>query len=512
MLKNIGSNWVVTALQIAVLMCITPYAIHALGKDDYGIWESIVALTGFLSLLVLGIPMASVRFIAEQAAKKDVEGTNRAIATCNGICIGLGALALVVGGVLYFVFDAFYLHGDSWDLGPDEINDARLAFGVVVVQVAAAFAMRLPYGVLEAHHDFVSRGAIMSLELVLRLGLTFALLAWNASLWVLASVQVLCMLTEFTACRVVIAKRYGHLRFSLARFDRTILRGILSFSLFAMLLNVGALLAFRIDALVIGKFLPPDEVTYYGAGNKFFEPLTQLVIGIGAVVMPMATALKTRGDADQLPGLLLKWSKVSLSLALVVGLYLVTLGPEFLACWLGPEFEERSGQVLQVLMLSFFLFLPVRGVALPMLMGVGRPERPAFALLAMGLLNLAISVALVRPLGILGVALGTAVPNVLFALTLLVLACRELSIGVGRYLSYVAFKATLGALPVAALGLVLKYVVEVEGLIPLLASGVGMVLVFGLTWILFVYKDDPYFDLRAELARRLGRGGPAASS
>ena len=45
-----------------------------------------------------------------------------------------------------------------------------------------------------------------------------------------------------------------------------------------------------------------------------------------------------------------------------------------------------------------------------------------------GVLNVVLSVALARPLGLAGVALGTAIPNVLFAAAVLVMACRELGV------------------------------------------------------------------------------------
>jgi len=511
--KSIGSNWVLNALQIATLMYLTPYVVGELGKDLNGVWVTVVSLTGFLSLLILGVPMASVRFIAEEVAKRDTAATNRAISTCFGICLALGVGALLIGAGLYGAFDVFFLRGDEWTIGAgaisaDQADDARLAFGIVVLQVAVAFAMRLPYGIFDAHHDFVLRNAIMALELVVRLTLTVLLLAWDASLWVLALVQVACMLTEFVVARIVIARRYPDLCFSLASFDRSLVKGVFSFSLFAMLLNVGSMLAFRTDAMVIGAHLDAVQVTFYDMGNKFFEPLTQLVLGIAVVVMPMATKLKTTGAEDELSDLLLKWSKVSLSLVLLIGLYLLILGPEFLAWWVGPEYEGPSGRVLQVLMLSFLIFLPVRGVALPILMGLGKPVRPALALLAMGAVNVAISVVLVRSMGIFGVALGTAIPNVLFAAALMLFVCRELSINVRSYVAYVGGRALLGALPVAGLGLWLKFGLRVEGLVPLLLSGVGMVLVFALTWVLFVYRDDPYLDLRAELAHRLRRSPP----
>src|SRR5207249_360659 len=117
-------------------------------------------------------------------------------------------------------------------------------------------------------------------------------------------------------------------------------------------------------------------------------------------------------------------------------LFLITLGPKFVAWWIGPEFEGPSGIVLQILMISCFVFLPVRGVALPVLMGLGKPRMPTIAFISAGVLNLVLSIVLAKPLGLAGVALGTAIPNVLFAGFVLVIACRELGIAVTGYLQY----------------------------------------------------------------------------
>ena len=186
---------------------------------------------------------------------------------------------------------------------------------------------------------------------------------------------------------------------------------------------------------------------------------------------------------------------------MLVGLYLLVLGPEFLGWWIGPSFVEPSGRVLQVLMISFLLYLPVRGVALPILLGFGQPARPAIALLGMGVVNLVLSIALVGSMGIFGVALGTAITNVLFAAVILVMACRALGVGVGEYLAYVTGRTLVGALAPLALLAWLKYGLHVEGIVPLVLAGVAMVVVFASTWILFVFKGDPYLDLHAAFAR-----------
>jgi len=44
--------------------------------------------------------------------------------------------------------------------------------------------------------------------------------------------------------------------------------------------------------------------------------------------------------------------------------------------------------------------------------------------------------------------------------------------------------------------------VGVESILGLIAAGSVTVLVFGITWIFFVYRNDPYVNLRIPLGRR----------
>jgi O-antigen/teichoic acid export membrane protein len=191
----------------------------------------------------------------------------------------------------------------------------------------------------------------------------------------------------------------------------------------------------------------------------------------------------------------LKWSKIALTLTLMVGMFLIVLGPRFIAWWIDPSFERPAGQVLQILMVSYFVFLPVRGVALPILFGLGKPGLPALGFLAAGLLNLGLSVWLVRPFGLAGVALGTAIPNVLFAGLVLVQTCREMDTSVVDFLRYVVPRALVGACPAFALLLWFRLGIQVQGLGGLAVAGTAMTALFALTCVGFVYRNDPYVNL-----------------
>jgi O-antigen/teichoic acid export membrane protein len=490
MLRNIGSNWGLTAVTIAATYVLTPFVIHTLGQDGYGTWTLITALTGYMSLLALGVPMACVRYLAQHVTERDTARTNSVIGSCVGLYLMIGAAAMVIGLTLTVALTALYGIPASLQA------QARVACGLMVVQVSLGFIGLLPEGIMFAHHDFVVRNVVRVASVLLRLGLTIGLLALHASLIVLAAIQLATLIFDSSTTLLLIHRRYPGVRVRLSDFEWNMVRRIFSFSMYVLLLGAGARLSFETDALVIGAVLGVGAIPFYAVANSLIVYLMEFTLAIAAVVSPMATKLETEGRRDELVGLFLKWSKISLSLTLMAGLFLIVLGPRFIGWWIAPDYERPAGVVLQILMISSFGFLPVRGVALPILMGLGKPRTPTIAFLAAGVLNLVLSIVLARPLGLAGVALGTAIPNVLFAAVVLVVACRELGIGLVAYLRYVVPRAAAGA--VLPLGLLIWFRsgMQVQSFVGLVTAGMSMVVLFGITWLLFVYRGDPYVDLR----------------
>lgn len=492
MLKNIGSYWAFSVAQVLMFLVLTPFTVNVIGKQGYGIWTYVLSTTAPLQLLVLGVPVATVRTVSRCLATKDYPGANRALGESISLAIVLGALAIVLGLALYAAFPTL---SADWGLRPEQAQDAGFALLLVSIQLALAFSLRLPYAVFNAHQDFVARNVIMGLGLLLRLGLTLILLSRRADLSTLAAVQLVVLFAEFALARAVSSRRHVPIRFTPCALNWAAAKSILSFSLFAFLLNMGTLLAFRLDAVVIGQYREPEDITVYGIGNKLFDPLYNLLMAIAMVVMPMATDLHTRGIQGALRDLFLKWSKIAVALILMVGGYLMVLGPAFLRWWIpASAYEELSSTLMQLLLVSLFLFLPVRAVALPILLGIGKPKGAALGLLAMGLANLGLSLALVQPYGLIGVALGTAIPNMLFSLWLAKNACSHLEVSFTDWARYSVLKAGLAALACVALLYAADQALPIEGIWPLIAAGLAYVLVYGSLQVLFVFRRDRLTD------------------
>lgn len=494
MLRNIGSNWVLTVLTVAVSYVMTPFVVRTLGESGYGTWTLVTAMTGYLGLVALGVPMACVRYVAEHVSLKEWTKANQTIGTCAGLYLMLGAGALMIGGGLWWAFTYY-------DIPLSYRGDAYAAFALMVVYIAFSFFSYLPEGIMYAHHDFVPRNLVRIGGLFLRFGLTIGLLGQHPSLLFLAAIQLIGLAFDFFVSLILIRVLYTNIRIDLRLFDRITLRRVLSFSLFVLLMAAGGSLSFETDALVIGALLGVAPIASYSFANSLVMYVLAFVVGIAAVVSPMATTLSSQGRNDELREMFLKWSKLSLSLTIPIALFLIVLGPHFIGLWIGPEHEGPSGDVLQVLTLSCFVFLPARGVALPILMGLGKARTPTIAFLVAGVVNLLMSAALARPLGLVGVALGTAIPNVVFAVFMIVVTCRELKLTVFDYTRYVVPRAALGAVPILALLMWFKVVIGVDGFGGLAAAGIAMAVAFGIIWLCFVYRDDPYVDVRSPLVR-----------
>lgn len=486
MLKKIGSNWIISFVSIGVTYILTPFLIRTLGTDGYGTWTLMTSITGYLSLLALGVPLASVRYFTKHIAEGDRHMLNKAISSCTGLYILIGACAMVIGIGMFIFFNMTYDIPSLWQ------SEARIAFFILVLWISAGFIGFLPEGIMLAHQDFVIRNLIRLIILLIRFGLILLLLTFFQSLFVLACIQLVCLIIEFLIAYFVIRCRYEGLRINLAYFDWSMVRRIISFSLYVLMLNMGVYLSFYTDSMVIGAFLDVNQIPFYSVANSLLVYLLELIIAIAAVVLPTATKLHTEGRMSDLREIFLKWSKITISITLLIGLFLIVLGPRFIGWWINSSFEGPGGRVLQILMVSSFLFMPIRGVAQPMLMGLGKVGLPTIAFLLAGILNLLISLVLVSPWGLKGVAVGTAIPTGLFSLFMMIFACRQLEVSLLTYIRYVLLRPILGSLPVLALLLWFRMGFEVSGLVGLASAGVTTVVVFVIIWIFFVFKGDPY--------------------
>jgi O-antigen/teichoic acid export membrane protein len=142
-------------------------------------------------------------------------------------------------------------------------------------------------------------------------------------------------------------------------------------------------------------------------------------------------------------------TRVALTLVVGVTVCVVGFAEPLIARWMGPGFE---GSVIPLYVLALTgIVLVGQGPLGNILIGTGRHRLVAFVSLGEALANLAISLVLVRRYGIVGVAIGTAIPVTIANLFILLpAACRQVGLSVVSFARLVATAPLVGAIPAVA--------------------------------------------------------------
>jgi O-antigen/teichoic acid export membrane protein len=116
---------------------------------------------------------------------------------------------------------------------------------------------------------------------------------------------------------------------------------------------------------------------------------------------------------------------------------------------MGPSYAELSGRVLAILSLPLLLYAGTHAMG-GIMIGVEKHKPMAIAMLAEAIANVALSLALLPRLGIVGVAWGTAVPSVVSSACFWPLyICRSLDIPINAYFRTVWIRPWLAVVPFA---------------------------------------------------------------
>ena len=505
MLRNIGSNWFLMAVNGLSMLVLMPFNLAHLGTNQYGLWLVISALNAYLFLLHLGVPAASVRQMTQAIATGDDVTLNRVITSCAALYLGLGLMVGVLGIPLMLYFE------QSYKMAPDLQATAHLAFVLSLIWTGLSFITTMPYAILAAQQSFVPKNMLMTFGIAVRLVINPLLIDLYPNLAALAAVNLAVGIIEATVAWGYIFRSFPNIRPRLSFFQRGTVRSIIGFSVFVFLMALGSQLSFQTSSLVIGQLMTSADVVSFAVPNSLMLILMQFLGGIAAVILPVTTNLQTRGDWPALQDLLYRSTKISLALSWCAGLFLIVFGPAFLALWIKSAYTPEAGQSLRILTASYLIFLPVRGVAEPMLMGLGKAKWPTIATLLAGVLNLLLCLVWVRSYGLLGAAWATFVSNVVLSGALVAMICREVSVSVRHYVLTTLPLATAGGLAALAVLSIWQRSWQPSGLIGLAIAGALTVFVSVAIWSQLVLRNDPHVVIPA-LAVLLDGKRPWAST
>lgn len=498
---NAGASYLRFAISMAVMFVMTPFIIRHLGARDFGLWSLTFAVLGFFALVDCGFATSTVKFVAECRGAGDVDRRNRLVSTLAVVYLGLaGAAALALAALSPWYGHLFGVPGDQ---------RAR-ALAVLWILAMRAVVFALPLGLFQGVLFGEQRlWMINAVQVVSTLG--YAAAAWfalerGAGIVGLAWVNLGAMLAEYLTYTVLCFVFVPGLRVLPRLADRSHFREMASFSVSQLLVNVAALVRLRTDPIIVTLFLPLPYVAAYAVALRIAESSLLLTKQAINAMTPLVAQVCGEGDAQKVRFMLVNAARFAFGGAVILSTPVCCLARDILRLWVGPQFEVAAPTLI-VLMVAMALVVP-QMVAANVLVMNGHHALSARAQVWGMALNVAVSVLLVRPLGLAGVAVGTLVATVVVDLGYSVSQACLLH-GVPRRV-YARRVLLAGALPgllqaVITLGLRAQWQPHHLGAVAAI-SAPGAVAACALFWWCFVEPSEKHL-LASKL---LGRAGHAS--
>jgi O-antigen/teichoic acid export membrane protein len=469
--KNVVTNYLRFIMGGLIGLVITPIMVHVMGDGSYGLWVTVFSFTGYFGLFDQGIRPSLVRYISRDHARDDREGLERTVNTAIALFTVVGLIALGVTAVVAARF-VHWFHIDP--------ANARVASTVVLV-AGGSVAVGFPLGVYGAVLSGLQRYDLgngigiavaivraLAFVAVLRLGGGLVGLAWAS----LAMSLIGYLLSWIAVRRLLPGLRYG-LRF--VTRDHVSLIG--SYGGIAILGALATSITFQTDALVITAFMSAAAVTPFALAAGLVENVRAIVHSATYVLSPTASELETRGETGKLHAMLIAGSMYSVLLSWPVLAGLLVFGRGFLVTWVGPQYASASS-LLAILAVPTLISLP-QSAASALLFGVSRHKGVVTLSMLNALLNLGLSIWWVKPFGLTGVAMGTAIPlGLISGMAMMLYACHALEMPFSRYLWEGMGRPGLACLAFAIPALAVEWLWHPVGWVPLAAATGGCWAVF----------------------------------
>lgn len=400
-LRNLITNIVSLGSRMLVGLWLTPYLVSHLGAAAYGFIPIVLILTGYLGIVTGSLNTSISRFLVISIHQGDWKAANNNFNTAffsNMAIIGLQVPLFV------FVLDKFSLffivpaslHTDVSDL----IFFSLASFSISVFSTVFSSSMF-------AYNRVDLMRMIDVIAVIFRLGTIIVLFVVDTpKLYYVGIGELAATLVTISISFIFWKKLTPDLRISLTCFDKARLRKILSMSGWVLVSNVGYLLFFSIDLVVVNRFIGVEEAGQYATVQQWSNVVRTVAGMLAFLVSPLVLASYAKSNFRRLRSIVVTSMKLVGALIATITAILMVQSESLLRLWIGEEIAQ-----IYPLLILFVIHLSANLSAQPLfivLNAYNKLKVPGIFTVAAGVFNVGLAILLAEytDLGIYGVALA----------------------------------------------------------------------------------------------------------
>lgn len=399
-------SYLTTFVSLGTSLLLTPIIIRLLGQSDYGLYEAIGSFVNYLAVLDLGFGAVVTRYTAQYQQKGDFEARDKFLYTCRNIYIFLSLLVLLIGIVMYQFIDSAY----SSSFTSVELSRAKLLFVIVLITTVVSIYGQVYKGVLNGIQLFIWPRIIQLIKTVSsKIVSIFILYCGSNSVGFTAVILVF----EILACVFLVYKAHQVVSFKRNRMPKAQLIEIFAFTGYLFVLAIVSQIYWQIDKLVLGMVLGTVSVAIYSAALNIENIIRNVSSSIKDILIPKATQISVEQvfATSLTTDFMIKSGRIILMIYGLMVVGVTILGKKFIYLWLGADYLPA---VPIMIILGYATLVPT--ILLPgeeLCKTFNKHGALSIIYLFISLLNVILTIIMVKSMGIYGAAYSTTIGLIL---------------------------------------------------------------------------------------------------
>ncbi|KPQ30445.1 MAG: Membrane protein involved in the export of O-antigen and teichoic acid [Marinobacter excellens HL-55] len=499
LLVNTGSNVLVMFVKLAITFIMTPVFVHNLGKYDYGLWEMIGAVIGYMGILDLGLRPAISRYAARHLAEEDE-------VALQSVYVSAFAFMAIVG-VLLFLF--FFLWGIWFSGSLSPAGDSSQKYTLFLIIIGAYLFISFPGYVaesyLEGFQKYYLKNNITIVNSIIGSTLLYTFITPENGLLLLAAINGIGISIKYFLFMWILSRpAYGAIKAQAGNYSWVRLKELVVFGFKSFVQGIATRIENATDVLVIGLIMGPAMVPFYSIPANLAQQIRTMGWTLTHAFMPLFSGLSAKAEDDMIRRVFVMSSRYVVSILFGMGTGALILGVPFISIWLDSEFGHQAKLI--IVFLVFFTILPfINPFASRYLTAINKHGIFAKLTPIAAAINIGLSLVLVHPFGLEGVAFASVVPGLIFVPLYLGYTCRHLGITVLYYLRSAVLPGLVPsgimAVVLVAVGEYLVYDSYTDILAGAVLSSVSWLAGF---WLLVLNREERGY-LKSKVAQRFVR-------
>jgi len=383
----------------------TPYIVHKLGADAYGVLSIVSVAIGYFGFLDLGLGQATIKYVSEYYAKKDFKTIREIIGTSLVVYCIMGFVGAVILASLTGILVTRVLK-----IPPNLINTSFFAFYIS----ALGFLINMPLNVFGSIPGALQRFDIINKIGIcigtIQTGLTVLLLYLGYSLKQIIVMNLLISILSVSIYLIVSKKLLPQIQIKPA-FSKTMFGKLFKFGGFLTIGRLTIPIGTELGKFLIGIFHPISFVTYFTIPYTLASKLWAIPSSIISAIFPATSELFSRNQAKILQELHLRSTKYVMAVVVPISVLLIVFAKEILGLWMGPDFAVKSAFSLRILASAILISCSAQTSVIAA-RGAGRPDIPAKIQVLQAVINIALCFLLIPRWGINGIAMAWLVHHI----------------------------------------------------------------------------------------------------